>query len=119
MQDAANISIFLPRSLSFEKFLFFTGYIFLGLGILFYLRGDKIQEIVTEKTTVEDVRNATIIDLVYTLILLIFQWASKIPMSTTWVFLGLMGGREIAIALGKYCSCPCQTGPLSQLSFHV
>lgn len=102
MQDAANIAIFLPRALSFEQFLFFTGYIFLGLGILFYLKGDKIQEIVTEKTTVEDVRNATIIDLVYTFILLAFQWASKIPMSTTWVFLGLMGGREIAIALGKY-----------------
>lgn len=102
MQDAANIAIFLPRALSFEQFLFFTGYIFIGLGILFYLRGDRIQEIVTEKTTVEDVRNATIIDLVYTVILLVFQYASKIPMSTTWVFLGLMGGRELAIAMRKY-----------------
>lgn len=102
MQDAANIAIFLPRALSFEQFIYFTGYIFLGLGVLFYLRGDRIQQIVTEKTTVEDVRNATIIDLVYTLILLVFQYASKIPMSTTWVFLGLMGGREIGIALRKY-----------------
>lgn len=102
MQDAANIAIFLPRSLSLEQFLYFVGYIFIGLGILFYLKGDRIQTIITEKTTVDDVRNATIIDLVYTFILLVFQFASKIPMSTTWVFLGLLGGREIAIALRAY-----------------
>jgi hypothetical protein len=102
MQDAANIAIFLPRALSLEQFLYFAGYIFIGLGVLFYLRGDRIQSIITEKTTVDDVRNATIIDLVYTFILLVFQFASKIPMSTTWVFLGLLGGREIAIALRGY-----------------
>ncbi len=102
MQDAANIAIFLPRALSFTQFLFFVGYIFIGLGILFYMKGDRIQNIITEKTTVNDVRNATFIDLVYTFILVVFQFASKIPMSTTWVFLGLLGGREIAIALNRY-----------------
>lgn len=103
MQDAANIAIYLPRALSVWEFVAFASFIFLGLGILFYLRGDKIQKIVNDKSEVKDVRGASVIDLVYTIILLIFQSYSKIPMSTTWVFLGLLGGREVAMALsGRY-----------------
>lgn len=101
MQDAANIAVFLPRALSFEQFLAFVGYIFIGLGLLFYLRGDRIQQIVEEKSEVSDVRGATLIDFVYTIILFFFQILSKIPMSTTWVFLGLLAGREIAMTISR------------------
>ena len=55
-QDAANIAIYLPRSLSAWEFVAFAGYIFIGLGLLFYLKGDKIQGIVDEKSGVTDVR---------------------------------------------------------------
>jgi hypothetical protein len=99
MQDAANIAVYLPRSLSFNAFLLFTGFIFFGLGLLFYLRGDKIQRIVTEKSDVTDVRSATVIDGVYAVILWYFKSVSVIPMSTTWVFIGLLAGREIAMSL--------------------
>ena len=101
MQDAANIAIFLPRSLSLSQFMVFSGYIFLGLGLLFYLKGDKIQGIVNEKSGVTDVRAATIVDFVYAIILIYFKQVSRIPMSTTWVFIGLLGGRELAISLSK------------------
>ncbi|MBK7873038.1 MAG: hypothetical protein IPJ74_21390 [Saprospiraceae bacterium] len=101
MQDGANIAVTLPRSLEFWQLLIFLGYIVIGLGILFYLRGDKIQGIVTEKSQVEDVRAASIVDLVYAIILYIFKEVSNIPMSTTWVFLGLMAGRELAMTLMK------------------
>lgn len=97
MQDAANIAVYLPRSLTLEALIFLNGFIFLGLGILFYLRGGRIQEVVTRKTDVMDVRPATVIDLVYALILLFFVWVSVIPMSTTWVFIGLLAGRELAM----------------------
>jgi hypothetical protein len=100
--DAANIAIFLNRSLSVWDFVFFASFIFIGLGILFYLRGDKIQGIVQEKSEVADVRTASIIDLVYALILFVFKEWSNIPMSTTWLFLGLLGGREIAIQFSKH-----------------
>ena len=43
-------------------------------------------------------RSATIIDLIYALILLYFKELNSIPMSTTWVFVGLLTGRELAIA---------------------
>jgi hypothetical protein len=99
--DAANIAIFLKRSLSFMDFVFFASFIFFGLGILFYLRGDKIQKIVTEKSDVVDVRAASVIDVVYAFILFVFAEWSNIPMSTTWIFLGLLGGRELAMQLSK------------------
>jgi phosphate/sulfate permease len=102
MQDAANIAVFLPRQLDTTEFSVYAGFVFLGLGFLFYLKGDKIQEIVTEKSNVTDVRAATIVDLVYAVILFYFKMYSKVPMSTTWVFIGLLAGRELAIAFGKH-----------------
>ena len=101
MQDAANIAVFLPRQLSLGGFLGFTLFIFLGLGFLFYRKGDNIQKIVNEKSGITDVRAATIVDFVYALILIYFKQISTIPMSTTWVFIGLLGGREIAMAYNR------------------
>ncbi len=98
-QDAANIAVYLPRSLSLPQFFVFAGAIFLGLGLLFRMGGEKVQEIVDEKSGVVDVRAATIIDFVYAIILYYFKFVSNVPMSTTWVFLGLLGGRELAMAL--------------------
>ncbi len=100
--DAANIAIYLPRQLNLAEFAIFAGYIFLGLGVLFYLRGDRIQRIVTEKTAVTDIRAASLIDFVYAIILFVFKELSNVPMSTTWVFLGLLGGREVAMGLRGY-----------------
>lgn len=98
MQDAANIAVYLPRALSFGQFAAFALYIFFGLGVLFYLRGDKIQQVVTEKSDVRDIRSASIIDFVYAIILFYFKIKNQIPMSTTWVFIGLLAGREIAMS---------------------
>ncbi|WP_373497568.1 hypothetical protein [Aquiflexum sp.] len=101
MQDAANIAVFLPRQLNVWEFLGYTGFVFLGLGFLFYMKGDRIQSIVNEKTRVTDVRAATLVDFVYAIILFYFKMLNNVPMSTTWVFIGLLGGRELAIALAK------------------
>lgn len=102
MQDAANIAVFLPRQLNALEFVVYTGFVFLGLGLIFFLKGDKIQDIINEKTNVTDVRAATLVDLVYAVILFYFKMYNNVPMSTTWVFIGLLAGREFAIALGKH-----------------
>jgi hypothetical protein len=102
MQDAANIAVFLPRQLDTLEFVVYTGFVFLGLGLIFFLKGDKIQDIINEKTNVTDVRAATLVDLVYAVILFYFKMYNNVPMSTTWVFIGLLAGREFAIALGKH-----------------
>jgi hypothetical protein len=101
MQDGANIAVFLPRRLDDIQFIIFVTTLFLGLGILFYLRGDKIQKVVSEKVRISDVRAATLIDFTYVLLLIYKLFISTIPMSTTWVFLGTIGGREIAVSLAR------------------
>ena len=101
MQDMANIAVYLPRSLSNFQFFGFTSVIFLGLGGLLYLKGGRIQSIVLEKSNVEDVRFATVIDFIYAILLFYFKLHSKVPMSTTWVFLGLLAGRELSMSLLK------------------
>ncbi|MDT0651289.1 hypothetical protein [Autumnicola edwardsiae] len=101
MQDGANIAVFLPRQLDVFQFTVFSLTIFLGLGLLFYLRGDKIQQVVSEKTRISDIRAATLVDLIYVVMLIYKLFISTVPMSTTWVFLGVIGGREIAISLAR------------------
>jgi len=98
MQDTANLAVFLPRALSFNELMAVLFFLFMGIGLLFYLHGGRIQEIVTEKTDVVDVRSATIIALVFGTLLLFFKEINNLPMSTTWVFLGLLAGREIALS---------------------
>ena len=102
MQDMANVAVVLPRSLTLDQFLVVSSFIFFGLGLLFYLRGDRIQKIVTEKTDIIDVRAATVVDFIYACLLYYLKVISTIPISTTWVFIGLLGGREIAINIKLY-----------------
>jgi len=101
MQDAANIAVYLPRSLNTVEFIGFTTIVVIGLGLLLYHKGGRIQKIVTEKSVVTDVRFATLIDLIYCVILFYFKLHSKVPMSTTWVFIGLLAGRELGMAIMK------------------
>lgn len=68
-----------------------------ALAIIILTNGGKIQEVVSEKTDLKSAKAATIVDLVYATILLIFQKLSNIPMSTTWVFLGMLAGREVIL----------------------
>lgn len=98
IQDLANIFAYLPRNLD-ASMLFFSMFVMLLLhAIIFYRNGGAIQHIVTSKTNTQDIRSATIVDFIYGLILLLFKEWSKIAMSTTWVFIGLLAGREIALA---------------------
>ena len=97
MHDTANIAVFIPRTITTTQFIGVIIFLFAIMGYLMYKRGDKIQEIVREKKDINNVRSATIIDFIYALILLYFKQLNHLPMSTTWVFLGLLAGRELAL----------------------
>jgi phosphate/sulfate permease len=115
VQDLANIFVYLPRELTWWGLALALGSMVLMQGYIFREKGGKIQHVVTSKTNTLDVRSATFIDLLYGLVLLFFKvdyiprlfeamgmavpWPEKMPMSTTWVFLGLLAGREVGIAL--------------------
>ena len=98
--DMANIMVFLPRyhpagNGTYEALV--IGVMLLGLGFMFYEKGGKIQEIVMSKTNTRYVRSATLIDLVYCFVLYFFKELNNIPMSTTFVFMGMLAGRELGI----------------------
>jgi Co/Zn/Cd efflux system component len=97
IQDFANIYVYLPRALSGTEILVSMIILLSLLGYIFYSKGGAIQKIVKAKTNTVDIRSATIVDFVYGIVLLFFKEFSNVPMSTTWVFLGLLAGREIAI----------------------
>ncbi|MGB0413802.1 MAG: hypothetical protein ACPGJU_05090 [Coraliomargarita sp.] len=115
VQDLANIFAYLPRQLTWWGLALSLGGMVLLQGYIFREKGGKIQKIVTRKTNTLDVRSATFIDLMYGMVLLFFKvdyipklfaamdmsipWPEKMPMSTTWVFLGLLAGRELGLAL--------------------
>lgn len=99
IQDLANIFVYLPRHIGVEMLAFAIGIMLLLHAYIFYTSGGAIQKIVTSKTNTTDIRSATIVDFIYAFILLFFKEYSNMPMSTTWVFLGLLAGREFAIVL--------------------
>ncbi|MCB9289619.1 MAG: hypothetical protein H6560_20115 [Lewinellaceae bacterium] len=97
IQDFANIYVYLPRSLSTTGLVASLTVLLSLLAYIFYSKGGSIQNIVKSKTNTVDIRSATIIDFTYGMVLLYFKELNNIPMSTTWVFIGLLAGREIAI----------------------
>ena len=96
--DMANIAVFLPREIPWDLMVLVSAVFVIGLGYMFREGGGKIQNIVIEKHNTRYVRSATIIDAVYWLCLWFFKELNDIPMSTTWVFVGLLCGRELAMA---------------------
>jgi len=96
--DIANVAVFLPRDLDILQFFLVLLVFIVWLAHIFWRRGGKIQSIVMEKMNTNYVRSATIIDLCYAIILLVFKEWNSIPMSTTWVFIGLLSGRELAMS---------------------
>ena len=105
IQDLANIYVFLPRDpvsrtpdLAVGWFIVSIAVILGLLAFIFYNHGGSIQKVVLTKTNTTDIRSATFVDLIYGIVLFVFKELSHIPMSTTWVFVGLLAGREIAIA---------------------
>ncbi len=98
IQDMANIFVFLPRKLDPYAATAAVLVILALLLVTFANGGGPVQKILKSKTSVTDIRSATIIDFTYASLLAYFAYISKTPMSTTWAFLGFIAGRELAIA---------------------
>ncbi len=112
-QDLANIYIYLRGGNQLSPVMFLVSVLIL-LGLLayiFYNRGGAVQGVVREKTNTADIRSATFVDLIYAVVLWVFKydnilgfeyqfpWTGNLPMSTTWVFIGLLAGRELGIRI--------------------
>ncbi len=98
MHDVANIAVYLPRQLDFSLLVIVLVYFSSLLFYIFYIHGGPIQKVVLDKTGTRYARSATIINAIYALVLYYFKELNDLPMSTTWVFVGLLCGRELAIS---------------------
>lgn len=98
MQDFANIFAFLPRKLNAYEAFAGCGVIVVMLAFTFANQGGPVQKILKSKSSVTDIRSATVIDFTFAGLLFYFKELNDVPMSTTWVFLGLIAGREYAFS---------------------
>ena len=89
---------YLPRQLDLTLLLIVMAYFTALLFYIFYIQGGPIQKVVLEKTGTRYARSATIINVIYAGVLFYFKELNDLPMSTTWVFVGLLCGRELAIS---------------------
>ncbi len=99
VQDMANIFVYLPRNLNFISMVVCTLILCVGLCMLIVIGGGPIQTVLLSKTNTSDLRSATLIDFMFGLCLLFRAFLSSFPLSTTWVFLGLLAGRELALRI--------------------
>jgi len=99
VQDLANIFVFVPRKLDVVPMALCTAVLCVGLCFLVAFGGGPIQAVLQTKTNTSDLRSATVIDFFFGLCLLYKAFLSTFPLSSTWVFLGLLGGREIALRI--------------------
>ena len=96
--DVANIAVYLPRQLDISLLIIVLVYFSILLFYIFYIQGGAIQKVVLDKTGTRYARSATIINTIYAVVLYYFKELNDLPMSTTWVFVGLLCGRELAIS---------------------
>lgn len=105
IQDLANVFVYLPRKLDGPTMTGCTVLLCIGLCVLIGRGGGPIQNIVQNKSHCSDLRSATLIDLLFACCLLIRACLSPFPISTTWIFLGLLAGRELVLQFNDPSQC--------------
>lgn len=99
IQDLANLFIYLPRQPGGGLLALALAVLCAGVCLLLVESGGAIQAIVRRKSGLQEPLASAGLSLVYGLILALLALWGREPLSTTWVFLGLLAGRELALRL--------------------
>ncbi len=99
IQDLANLFIYLPRHLGGGAMALALAVLCLGVWLLLAESGGAIQVILRRKSGLGTPLASAGLSLVYGLTLALLAVGGREPLSTTWVFLGLLAGRELALLL--------------------
>lgn len=97
-QNTVNIVVYTPRYFGIYELILF---IFIGImiiGFTFYNKGGPIQQMVSEKKDINNVRSTTMINLCFAFVIIFMSLFNTTPMATTWVFIGVLAGRELSMA---------------------
>ncbi len=98
VQDLANIYVYLPRHLSLAELLVTLTVLCGAVALLVTLGGGPMQGRLRGKCRIDDPRVGTVISLLYGLVLLLFLAGDRVPLSTSWLFLGVLAGRELGLS---------------------
>ncbi|MEB3335054.1 MAG: hypothetical protein VKP70_08720 [Cyanobacteriota bacterium] len=98
VQDLANIYVYLPRRLSLAELLATLVVLCGAVALVVALGGGPLQGRLRSKTPLEEARATTVVSLLQGLVLVAFLGGDRLPMSTSWLFLGLLAGREVGLA---------------------
>ena len=107
-QNIPNTIVYIPRLIDLHSLILFIILGICTIGFTIYNKGGPIQDIVDKKTDISNIK-ATTINTTFAIIILIMNQISKIPIATTWVFLGVLGGREMGLIKYEKNDLPLKT----------
>jgi len=99
IQDLANLYVLLPRRLDAATMAATLALLCLAVTVLVLRGGGPIQGLLERKSHSDDPRATALLTGLYGAVLFGLGRWSRLPLSTTWAFLGLLAGRELGLLL--------------------
>ena len=97
-----NFVVFLPRNFYFKDILLLSLIGIITIYCILISRGGEMQKIITQKSDVKNIKTTVIFNTLFSFMLLFIQHINTIPVTSTWMFLGILAGREIAISINTF-----------------
>lgn len=91
----ANMVLFLPRTFSFYNLCLFLFLVLSTLAVVLINKGGKLQDMINKKQDSKNIKVSTLINSVYAGVLILSKALSNTPISTTFVLLGILAGKEL------------------------
>lgn len=116
MWELCVFGVYLRRTLEVWELGMTVAWLVVLTAVVAWNRGERVQTVVDKKTNTRNMREASLMDLLYGTILFVFKQKIKVPMSTTWIFLGFLAGREFGIVITDF-SCARLTSALKMMGW--
>lgn len=102
MSNNGGLIVSLPRNFNMLNFLVYLLFCAISISYIVFSRGGKLQKsIMNAKKGLNNPKTNSIINIIFSLIIFVFQHISSTPVATTWSFIGLLSGRELALSMKK------------------
>ena len=93
-----NFVVFVPRNFSVENIILLSIVVAVTIYCVLISKGGEIQKIVDQKSDVKNIKTTVIFNSLFSLMLIFIQHIDNIPVTSTWMFLGILAGRELSIS---------------------
>lgn len=88
--------VFVDRKFNIYELIAVSLIVLVVLYIIMTGNNKQIEEIINEKNETENKKSIAVFNLVFALILIYIEFFSNVPLTTTWVFLGLLAGKDLS-----------------------